>query len=761
MRILIEECSYEATEEILEVVSGLGPTISIEGKVSVGYVGYYYNTAVRDCVFILPKVLLDKDGKAFGKHLPKDIVHLENKDNPLGEDERNFIYKLSVWIYRAIVVFKERNKKSKIVLHERIAEIGHGHRQLSNTFLDILLSLEQFYKDNQDFFFFVIKNQHSGHNKINWTKTITHSQAFWQDGVPIYLKLVNKRRQVNFDEELMVIYFSILNYIHNEYGFPFDADCHYELINAQQFKSFLKMGKTRLLEIKYKYFSDKALELWELCYAFFDEARQILVNTKQKEYLLVKDFEIVFEDIIDDLLGGKNDELPTELQEQPDGKRVDHLFRYMSLIEADNEKIYYIGDSKYYKRNTPIGKEALYKQFTYARNVIQWNIDLFLDEKKITEQSEERAKGTNILRDKVTEGYNIIPNFFISAKQNDLEMHPDIEWVDRNNQEFTSRQFDNRLFDRDTLLVCHYDVNFLYVVALYGKKNEGMKSTWRENVKKQFRREIMCFIDTRFDFFVLKSRGDNLNYLVEKHFKKLNGKIFKPGDSDDLLILALEKETKDWSENLRLLYQIEKDFHLYDYRLGTNPDEVKKPVKYQSWEMPLPLVAESGKASETYRESAEKEAQYNKYRPYHQISILFGIYKDKAHLDWILKNKKYNVRLGDRVGAVRLTQQVTSAEYLVLYEFRNEDNYKVYKLGDEHHILKGKDLKDMEYPLKDGGENNMYYVYVLNEETSDLGAIDVLATLVEPRKIIAEPPLKDDDVKGIPIYVYENDIQKK
>ena len=293
MRILIEEHPYPATEEILTVVSELGPTIGVKGTVSIGYVGYYYNTHIHDCVFILPKVLLDENGFAMpGKHRPEDIVHLEKEDNPLSDEERKFIYELSVWIYRAISVFKERNKDSKIVLHERVAQIGHGQRRLSNTFLDILLSLMQFNRDNQDFFFFTIKNLHSGHNKINWTKTIAHTQAYMQGGQPIYLNPVNKRRQVNFDEELMVIYFSILNYIHNEYGFPFESECHYDIINEHQFKSYLKgMGKARLQQIKYKYFSDKALELWELCFAFFDEAKHIVVNTKQKEYLLVKSFE--------------------------------------------------------------------------------------------------------------------------------------------------------------------------------------------------------------------------------------------------------------------------------------------------------------------------------------------------------------------------------------------------------------------------------------------------------------------------------------
>ena len=115
MRILIEGHQYRATNEILKVVSELGPTIGVKGSVSVGYVGYYYNANIHDCVFILPKVLLSEEGLAFQKHDPERIIHLEDKNNPLNDEERNFIYKLSVWIYRAISVFKERNKDSKIV----------------------------------------------------------------------------------------------------------------------------------------------------------------------------------------------------------------------------------------------------------------------------------------------------------------------------------------------------------------------------------------------------------------------------------------------------------------------------------------------------------------------------------------------------------------------------------------------------------------------------------------------------------------------
>ncbi len=741
MRILLEEYPYNATEEILEVVSELGPTISVGGKVSVSYVGYYYNTTIRDCVFILPKVLLDEEGKAFGRHDPEKIVHLENKENPLDDDERRFIYELSVWIYRAISVFKERNKESKIVLHERVAQIGHGMRRLSNTFLDILLSLEQFNKDNQDFFFFVIKNQHSGHNKINWTKTITHTQAFVQNGSPIYLKPVNKHRQVNFDEELMVIYFSILNYIHKEYGFPFDTECHYELISDHQFKSLLKgMGKARLQEIKYKYFSDKALELWELCYAFFDEARQIVINTKQKEYLLVKSFEIVFEDIIDDLLGGRNDELPKELQEQADGKRVDHLYRYKSLTETNNEKIYYIGDSKYYKRNTSIGKEALYKQFTYARNVIQWNLDLFLDESRTTEQNEELAKGTCILRDDITEGYNIIPNFFISAKQKDLNMHPDIEWIDRDNKDFLSRQFENRLFDRDTLLVCHYDVNFLYVVALYGRKNEGMKAIWREKVKEQFRREIQSMLQEKYDFYAMTPReGVNSEEFLKENFQQLLGKVFTPyciGGSQLYYSLALDKNDRFNDENDLVLSLLEPSFYYQKCSLGQDPRELLPTVIQPTKVVPVPSLL-----------------TIHHIQRYPDQHFLIGSYHSDEQLDWIMgKNDKgtnlYNVRLkrrGDaaRDGALPPTYlEGLDVKFVILYKYGEESNNEYQVFHVHHHATMNEErMRQALYPNPQGN----YFCFVFDEEVQFSHRINLMDVIASAKK-------RPDYVEGMPIF---------
>ena len=364
MRILIEEYQYNVAN-IKNILYGIDALENVEGKVSVHYVGYFYNTLLKDCVFILPKVLLkDVVGQelVFGKYKPESIANLD-ENNPLDAVERNFLYKFAVWIYRAIVVYKnDKRNDTDIVYHSQIAQVGNGQRRLSNTYLDILLSLLQFNRNNQSFFFFIVKNLHSGLNKINWTRTIGTQAAIVQDGRPIYLNPVNKKRQINFDEELLVIFFSILNYIGETYGFPKEICCQFQLITGKKFETYLNgFGKTRLRQIKYKYFSDKALQLWQLCYAFFDEARQVFITTEQKEYLLVKNFYIVFEAIIDELIG--DNPLPDGMEKkQEDGKIVDHLFTAKSLIESENKQTYYIGDSKYYKMGHELGSESIYKQ---------------------------------------------------------------------------------------------------------------------------------------------------------------------------------------------------------------------------------------------------------------------------------------------------------------------------------------------------------------------------------------------------------------
>ena len=349
-----------------------------------------------------------------------------------------------------------------------------------------------------------------------------------------------------------MIYFSILNYIKHTHGFDFEINFNYDLISPDRIKkSYIEknFGRKRLKQIKYKYFSDKALRIWDLCYAFFDREYKIAMNHISRDYLLAKDFDHVFEVMIDTLIG--ETDLPKDLKKQKDGKMVDHMFIGQGLIEQaniDKELTYYIGDSKYYKRvkdGVNLGEHSIYKQYTYAKNVVQWNMDLFLDEKDSSNQPQ--------LRDKLTEGYNPIPNFFISAR---IPTHAssgdkflsfdDYELKTQEGNVLFNRQFENRLFDRDTLLLCHYDVNFLFLVSLYGRNNKSKQSWWRDYIRAEFRKRIQSTLNRLYTFRIIWPRPDMDCYqFIKNNFHLLNGKIYRPHIGSQYLVLALMKTEQD------------------------------------------------------------------------------------------------------------------------------------------------------------------------------------------------------------------------
>lgn len=645
MKILIEEYQYDAAL-VSDVLYGIDALQNVEGLVSLSYVGYFFNPKLNggkgDTVFILPKVLMDERGKVFSKYFPESIINIDS--DRLDDKERAFLYEFAVWIYRAVDVFKRSHTDSDIVYHRKLSQVGRGMKKRTNTLLDILLSLIQFNKDNHSYITFILKNIHSGFNKINWTRTINHSDAIVQKDGPIYLNPVNKKRQVNFDEELLIIYYSILNYISKTYGFHVDIMVGFPLIAGAKFDSYLNgRGVIRLRQIKYKYFSDKALELWNLCYAFFAHHTEITTSAELKEYLLVKNFYVVFEAMIDELIGDSKDELPKDFKEQKDGKLIDHLYTYPGLIEADEEqRTYYIGDSKYYKIGGSLGDTSIYKQYTYARNIVQYNIDMWMDES--VPDPEIR------LRDDVTEGYNIIPNFFISAamKPGDYSYnHREIELTKisgKRNPEIKF-QFKDRLFDRDTMLLSRYNVNFLFVVSMYARNRQSEKATWKEEVRKQFRDQIRQVLEREYSFYPMRSRGVVLEDYMTQHFRQLNGKVFTPFQDRGILTLAFhtpQGKQQLTAEQTGLLDMLRTDFDIDEnYTLGAEP------------QLPAPTGL-----------------RYNV-----DDHVLIGYYKDTEHLKWILNKKLYNVRAGRDRGSLDLSSDVCSAQYMLLYG--KEDIYKL------------------------------------------------------------------------------------
>jgi len=767
LRIIFEEHQYQA-QDVKDILWD-GAFESVEGKISINYVGYYFNPKIKDCVFILPRVLLEDvrgEELVFVRHTkdarcadvaeglkPEDLIDPDACER-LTDNERRFIYEFSVWIYRALDVFRKTSEDSSIILHKFVPIQGRGALAKCHTFLDVLLALVRFKNENRDFFVFTVRNRNTGLNRINWTRTIARTSSVISNGAPFYLNPVNKRTEIDQDDELFVIYYSILDHLRHEYGFPIAADNLYTPMPCAKFRRHLAgYGAIRLRQIKYKYFSDRALKLWELCFAFFQRNHPITINVTQQEYLLAKSFDRVFEAIIDELIGARESEIPEglrQLKKQKDGKMVDHLYPYKGLTNNEDESsnVFYIGDSKYYKLGNDLGMESVSKQFTYARNVIQYNLDLFLDPKR--ENDPLRQKFPK-LRDDVTEGYNIIPNFFISARMTEgLSYADDIVKASKRRTEHVSRQFENRLFDRDTLLLSHYDVNFLWVISLYARNNPTQKRAWCDKVRGVFRENIQAMLRERFSFSVMTPKpGLEIapESFLRENFQQLLGKVFTPYADDaerSYYSLALQKKIQApknkpespadaaqrerlnksiAEENDRVLGILSGVFLIKDCELGENPKTALAGMIQAELEKPLPQpIVDPRYLTRHY------------IQRYPEDYFLVGYCRDDAHFRWIhsrsvTKHKQcmmYNVRAGNDVrgGVNTRLRVVRSPRFLILYngdECSNPWECHVYRIRGVKSFTKSEMTAKLGYaPHHDCS----YLCYDLDEEVS-FGTIDI------------------------------------
>ena len=530
MKVLIEDYHYSPTD--LPELNGITPIELNDGQVKLPYVGYYYDSGAEETIFILPKVFIT-DKLALGKYKPELLLHINAENKQLAKEEHAFIFELSAWIYQAIALFCERHPENEITSHRELAGVIGQRRDGEATLLDLILALIRFGKEHQSLFTYIATIAHSGRHKIHWTKTIRTTSPVLQDGKPYYLKCKTKEKAINYDEELICLFYSTLDYLKQSYHFVAKRNLNYETERPHRIKNLIESGKgtRRLRQIRGKYFTDELVQLWHLLYAFYERAEKAAQGKAHDERLLVRNFNIVFEDMIDSLIGEKSH--PSGLKKQKDGKIIDHIYQDKSLI-GDGD-IYFIGDSKYYSEGNDIGKNSIYKQFTYAKNVIQYHIDLI----------PEKAQGLRY-RDELTEGYNPTPNFFIRGTIDEKDLSYSDHKLTRyqeDEKKCSNKHFENRFFDRDTLLLLTYEINFLYVLSAY-VLSHGYGSSSDSFLRERFREDVIQAFEELYCFYELwpKASAEEKKAFVKEHFKQLLGKVYQK--KDGTLILALKKEGK-------------------------------------------------------------------------------------------------------------------------------------------------------------------------------------------------------------------------
>lgn len=548
MRILIEGERYPI--DLLEELLGNQLFYVVSGSEGIiNHVGYFHTLKLEEVVYFLPKVFY-WNNLVFGQfelqHLATKKIEVSLKHN----ENYHWIRHLLILFYKSLATYKKRFPTSEIIEKQQSIELNSNLGNQEYTFLDLMLSFLNFYKKHPSFTTFqTVESRSKQAKKTNWAKTIRKTQPFLNEkGQPIYTQIKNKKRTENREEELIIIFLSILNHFQKVHQLPIKIDKGFQLYTGKRFVWLQKNGLKVLRKLKYKYFSDKLKRMYQLCELYLNKTDKSSIRKKKNEFITVRNYNLVFEDMVDKLFTDKN--INTEIQQlkqNKDGKIIDHLFKHQSLIDRDD--IYYIGDSKYYKSNNEVKGQSLYKQFTYAKNVIQFHIDLF--------NKNKLPQGLRY-RDELTEGYNLSPNFFIygfipTDENGKAIINFDNAGLDSEKFEVkSSYHFEGRLFDRDTLFVHQYQLNFLFILKAYTLPQSVNIQVFRNDTKAVFRTDFIYYFNNKSEFLFYQKEFEehDLKQFVNDNFRLLNGRCIRIENGKKLLIAIRQKDFLDLKEQL-------------------------------------------------------------------------------------------------------------------------------------------------------------------------------------------------------------------
>lgn len=529
MRVLVEGEWYKINdlETYLDDAS-FYETKGVEGIIS--HVGYYHSFKRNELVYFLPKVFIFDNGKVLGKYTVTELADNTLLNDIKRSDEYNWIRQLLVIFYNSLLEYRRRKCDTSILREDETFELNTNVGDKEYTYLDLFLSFVNFHKKNRRAILFRYVSYLSNQSdKVNWARTVRKTLPLInQKGQPIYTQMSSKKKMINYEEELLTIFYSILNHFAEEHKMNLDIDKSYKIEKGKRFESLQRNGISRLRKIKHRYFSDLFKRIYQLCELYLSSDMCASTNKKRNEFITVKNYNLVFEDMVDKLLSDSVNEGKqfkgqsiSSLKNNKDGKIIDHLFEHTSIIDTD-DTVFYIGDSKYYKTDNHAGKISKYKQFTYAKNIIQFNIDLW--NKGETYSTRMRY------RDDITEGYNISPNFFIYGY---IEDNLDFEehYLERKGDIVKNCHFKDRLFDRDTLFVHPYKMNFLYILKSYTRGVSSERDALRKEVRKTFRDEFVgYFMDSAKCGYELRCKDfdsvGEMKIFVDGNFRLLNGKCY-------------------------------------------------------------------------------------------------------------------------------------------------------------------------------------------------------------------------------------------
>lgn len=195
-------------------------------------------------------------------------------------------------------------------------------------------------------------------------------------------------------------------------------------------------------------------------------------------------------------------------------------------------------------------------------------------------------------------------------------------------------------------------------------------------------------------------------------------------------------------EQEKALENVIKQCELYaDSDDVETPDKLIKP--YQVSNSDFSIAAEP---FEVYKWQEIEQTVQNEFS--RQETILIGCYRDRKHLEWILDNHIYNIRLGRRKGSMENHHEcIEAAERLYLYDVNNTSKVYMFRISGNKEMT-GAELESLYYPRKSPGK--CYMTFTIEETDCSK---DNSIPMPNIKDILDQLP---NHINGAPVFIESN-----
>lgn len=393
--------------------------------------------------------------------------------------------------------------------HHRFQMPEQGTRR-EESFLDTLIRIREFFRRNSGFFFTHIARSLQPHGVIDWSATVPRGKEMVvNNGADVlYPAPVYARQDIDVDHRLFVLFLSIVRYV-KKYGCRIAVEFDIDLLPDKELEGLCadKRGCRLLKSIRDMYFSDIALEMWQLCYDFFDRN----VDTRSEgheEYFYTQSFQLVFEKMVDTIIAD-----PDEARKYSSAwARIDHVFEGLDPAIPDSTTLYIL-DSKCYEEKEEKGERR--ETLSGFRSNLHHDSDSAHKQKAyvdkiygdVAKRGGTTENGIQLL-DYENESHRFIPNCFI-VPGND-EMVDDASSNGHEKDVVTSGQMTGHfqyshwkhcpLFVITTKYIFIFHIDLRRLMKVYAAYDNLGSATLREDFRKKMHDQIAEFLHEKYDF---------------------------------------------------------------------------------------------------------------------------------------------------------------------------------------------------------------------------------------------------------------------